>query len=200
MERTLVSQPQRKIPNVMQPLILCHWKTCLPVTNMLILAIRPIALHCYWHQDIFKCIYCQYKVPQSLHRSSLEHFSTAVTKVMLKRVISHNSSQMDSPEIKSASQTASWGGNIPLQFFIDLHSFSPWYFPCFAPPSLSSLPSLPCPLGGFSLCVWWWAAQYSSSQGGKVWNNTLTHISSPQIGILQAFCFPLLNMCASEKR
>lgn len=36
-----------------------------------------------------------------------EHFSTAVTKVMLRRVISHNSSQMDSPEIKSASQTAS---------------------------------------------------------------------------------------------
>lgn len=96
-----------------------------------------------------------------------EHVPPAVTKVMLRRVISHNSSQMDSPEIKSASQTASWGGNIPLQFFIDLHSFSPWYFPRFAPPSLSSLPSLHCPLGGFSLCVWWWAAQHSSSQGGK---------------------------------
>lgn len=36
-----------------------------------------------------------------------EHVSTAVTKVRLRRVISHNSSQMDSPEIKSASQTAS---------------------------------------------------------------------------------------------
>lgn len=36
-----------------------------------------------------------------------EHVPTAVTKVMLRRVISHNSSQMDSPEIKSASQTAS---------------------------------------------------------------------------------------------
>lgn len=119
----------------------------------------------------------------------VQNVPTAVTKVILKRVISHNSSQMDSPEIKSASQTASWGGNIPLQFFIDLHSFSPWYFPLYC----SSLPSLHCPLGGFSLCVWWWAAQYSSSQGEKVRNNILKHIFAPNwnsAGIL-------LNMCAS---
>lgn len=70
---------------------------------------------------------------------SEQNVPTAVTKVILRRVISHNSSQMDSREIKSASQTASWGGNIPLQFFIDLHSVSPWYFFRFAPPSLPSI-------------------------------------------------------------
>lgn len=58
-----------------------------------------------------------------------ERVPTAVTEVILGRVISHNSSQMDSPEIKSASQTVSWGGNIPVQFFIDLHSISSWQFP-----------------------------------------------------------------------
>lgn len=89
----------------------------------------------YWRRYIFERIYYQYKVP---HTSlSQQNVPTAVTKVILRRVISHNSSQMDSPEIKSASQTASWGGNIALQFFIDLHSFSPSYFPHFAPPSLS---------------------------------------------------------------
>lgn len=72
---------------------------------------------------------------------SEQNVPTAVTKVILRRVISHNSSQMDSREIKSASQTASWGGNIPLQFFIDLHSISPWYFFRLLLPPFPPLPS-----------------------------------------------------------
>lgn len=76
----------------------------------------------------------------SRYRSPWEEtVPTAVTEVILGRVISHNSSQMDSPEIKSASQTVSWGGNIPVQFFIDLHSISSWQFPpALTHPSLSS--------------------------------------------------------------
>lgn len=156
--------------------------------------------HCYWHWNIFKRISCtNIKYPNLCTSLPSEHVSTVVTKVMLTRVISHNSSQMDSPEIKSASQTASWEGNIPLQFFIDLHRFSPWYFPRFTPPSPFS-PSLPSvALSGASLCVFDDEWHNIHQVRRNVWKNTLTHIPSPQIGIQQLFCCPLLDMGASEK-
>lgn len=142
---------KKKVQNLTQPLILCLWKICLPVTNVLILFITPIALQVSTVTGIeisLNAYIANLKYHYLCTDPPSERVSTAVTKVMLRRVISHNSSQMDSPEIKSASQTASWGGNIPLQFFIDLHSFSPWYFPRFAPPSLSSIA-----LSGASPCV-----------------------------------------------
>ncbi len=128
--------------------------------------------------------------------------STAVTKVILGRVISHNSSRMDIVEIKSASQTLSWGGNIPVQFFIDLHSISPWQFPPrSAPPSLF-LPSIaliskasPCAFDDeqhniHHLSLW------TGGKKNKWENRTLTHperkknISTPKIGICQAVGSP----------
>lgn len=69
----------------------------------------------------------------------------------------HNFSRLDSPEIKSASWTARGGANIPVHFFIDLHSFpslppphSPRLLPRLNPPPpgaiYSSFPScLRCP-------------------------------------------------------
>lgn len=53
----------------------------------------------------------------------------------------HNFSRMDSPEIKSVSWTASGGANIPVHFFIDLHSTHP---PPHSPLRLKPTPTRRC--------------------------------------------------------
>lgn len=138
----------------------------------------------------------------------------------------HNFSRLDSPEIKSASWTARGGANIPVHFFIDLHSFPPLHqtrptptrrclllFPsCLRCPDLQWSPGLRLMM---SCAVFIFSAfeisgeeeEWGRRRGGRTWTRPEmaggkrehVHAMLTQIWICQAICERIFNVWIIQK-
>lgn len=84
-------------------------------------------------------MYIQLQKKKKIHQVSRTDMQLPAPRSFGGELFDHNFSRMDSPEIKSASWTASRGANIPVHFFIDLHSFPP--SPCNPPPHPKTQPT-----------------------------------------------------------